>query len=246
MPFCMAESPDGLLMAGTSRGVFASPRGETAWEPVGGDDLGSIGEIIFTAGGRIAARREHRVYLLDETGTSWIDIGMAWYSLTSIADFNGGLYASANFGGVFRHTGEGAVWEQVNAGLEDLAVIDMAVLPGAGLFALTKTKGLFLLKEGASRWECFYNDGDLEMTELHAGGDILYIGTAGWGIFWTCAAAATIFECGIDVRADAIKDLSMIRVEAMQEDDSGNLYILDRNYIYRARPIRAVGSRGDR
>ena len=163
---------------------------------------------------RGAARRENRVYLLGEAGTSWIDIGMAGYRLSSIADFNGCLYASANFGGVFRYTGEGSVWEQVNTGLEDLAVMDMAVLPGAGLFAMTKNKGLFLLKEGASSWESFYHEGDLEMTVLHTSGDILYIGTAGRGIFWTCAAAATIFECGIDVRADAIQDLSLIEVEA--------------------------------
>lgn len=245
-PYCMAEGSDGRLVAGTTRGVFASPRGASEWERVGGDNLTYIREIVFTAGGRIAARREIGIYLLDETGTSWIDIGMRWYQLTSIADFNGDLYASANFGGVFRYTGVGAVWEQVNAGLGDLAVIDMAVLPGAGLFALTKNKGLFLLKEGTSCWEKFYHDASLEMTVLYAGGDILYIGTAGRGIFWTCAAAATIFECGIDVPADAIQDLSLIRVEAIQEDDSGTLYILDRNYIYRARPIRAGGSGGDR
>jgi hypothetical protein len=209
--------------------------------------------MIYLENGRIVGRTGSRVYLLDEAGTSWTLIGMEGYRLTSIASFDGGLYASANFGGVFRYTGDGAVWEQINAGLEDLKVLDLAVLTGAGLFALTSTKGLFLLKEGASLWRPFNAGNNIEMTNLHAGKDVLYAGTAGHGILWTCPVAATMFECGIGVVDAGIPDISLVSIDALQEDPSGNLYILDiiSNWrsqagIYRIRPIRAGLAAGDR
>jgi len=253
-PYCIMENPEGCLVASTSNGVFISQHDASSWDRVGGHIASSLGEIIYLENGRIAGRTGSRVYLLDDAGTSWILIGMEGYGLTSIASFEGGLYASANFGGVFRYTGEGVVWEQVNAGLKDLKVMDLAVLPGAGLFALTSTKGLFLLKEGTSSWTPFYAGNDLEMSTLHRGKDVLYAGTAGDGILWTCPVAATMFECGIGVEDAGIPDISLISIYALQEDPSGNLYMLGEinsgwggeNAIYRIRPIRAGLAAGDR
>ena len=251
-PSCIVESPEGCLVAGTSNGVFISQRDASSWDRVGGY-ISGVREIIYLKNGRMAGRTRSGVYLLDDAGASWIDIGMHGYWLTSIASFEGVLYASANFGGVFRYTGNGAVWEQVNAGLEDLKVLDLAVLPGAGLFALT-SKGLFLLKEGASSWTPFYAGNDLEMSTLHRGKDVLYAGTAGDGILWTCPVASTMFECGIGVEDAGIPDISLISIYALQENPSGNLYMLGEinsgwggeTAIYRIRPIRAVLAAGDK
>ncbi len=243
---CMAESPEGDLVAGTSRGVFTSPIDAPSWSPLGGNSVGYVYDILHLGDGRIAARRYSDIYLFENTGGAWIEIGMKGYDLTSIAQFGGRLYASADFGGVFRYTGEGAVWEQVNAGLKDLRVTDMAVLPGAGLFAGTKAGGLFLLKEGTSAWQRYGTGGNLSVTALHATEEALYVGTDGEGIFWTCADAGILFECSMDASDPDIQDFTGLFMEDIISDPAGNLYILSYRRILRMKPAGIAGNSGDR
>ena len=79
IPNCIVESPEGCLVAGTSNGVFISQRDALSWDRVGGYIASDVREMIYLENGRIAGRTGSRVYLLDDAGATWVDIGMEGY-----------------------------------------------------------------------------------------------------------------------------------------------------------------------
>lgn len=149
----LAVSDGGFILAGTSTGIYRSPLDYTGWLFVGPDSL-VISDIATGGNGcLLAGTSGGGVYISHDIGNTWANIGMEGYEITTIlVDDGGDIYAGADFGGAFRYTGEGIVWDQLNEGLENLHLNTMILSPGKMIFAGTED-GIYLLDADSLHWE---------------------------------------------------------------------------------------------
>jgi hypothetical protein len=151
---CLGEGPGGEVMAGVPYGVFLSPREDHEWS-VFVDELGyGIVDCLVFSGDTVAtATQSAGVFLAGRPDAEWEYIGLRFYDVMDLELTPGGeLLAAADFGGVFRYTGEGIVWDQVNEGLGSLEVGVLAVTGRGDVLAGTEEGGIYLLDEAGDSW----------------------------------------------------------------------------------------------
>ena len=179
---CLAIAGDSLLMAGTGDGVYVSPLDRPEWSQLSLAGS-SIRKLFAFPHDSIAAFSFHRLRISADGGKNWNDIGMQGYEINAlIRTADGDLLAGTSFGGVFRYTGEGILWDQLNEGLGDLRVNALAAARGGAILAGTES-GLFISSNGGASWRRFSKE-QLTIESVTVAGEDIFLGTER-GVFWT-------------------------------------------------------------
>lgn len=185
---CLASAGESMLIAGTSSGLYVSPADRPAWSFLGLDDR-NVGKVFAFSRDSVVAF-SNSLLISTDAGGSWRDIGLGGYEIKAlIRTADGSLLAGANFGGVFRYTGEGILWDQMNAGLGDLRVNALAVARGGDILAGTDG-GIFVSSNGGASWRRFAKEQIRITAALVVDEDIFFGGKT--GIFWTRTDGAAL------------------------------------------------------
>jgi photosystem II stability/assembly factor-like uncharacterized protein len=173
--YCLASANESMLIAGTSNGMYISPKDRPAWSRAGLEEYDA--QRLFAFPGDSVAAFTDRIFISTDGGDIWSDIGLYDYNVRAlIRTDEGRLLAGANFGGIFRYTGQGKLWDQMNTGLGDLRVNALAVTGGGEILAGTDA-GVFVSSNGGVFWRRFLKERIQVLTVLVAGEDII-LGTA--------------------------------------------------------------------
>ena len=119
--------------------------------------------------------------LFTATGTHWLGLAPDWGR------------------GVFRSFDEGRHWHQINEGLTDTTIMDLAIHSDGTLLAVTYEHGIFRSANDGDTWEPV-NDGlaDLHTTALAIAPDgIAYVGTS-TGVYRSTSTIATSAESPVE------------------------------------------------
>ncbi|MFO7915937.1 MAG: hypothetical protein R6U43_09645 [Candidatus Krumholzibacteriales bacterium] len=155
---CLEWDGAGGILAGTFDGVFRLSINDYVWTRIGLDST-RVRKLCAPEDGRIIAVTglsrfgcTGGVYETASGGADWSYLGMAGYNITGLrADYRGVLYAGTEYGGVFRYTGEGIVWEQLNSGLKSIMIFDITIDRGGKLYAGTRD-GVFSFDDSDTVW----------------------------------------------------------------------------------------------
>lgn len=178
---CLASANESILMAGTWNGIYVSPKDRPAWSLAW--LAGYNTEKVFAFPGDSIAALATSLFISTDGGSNWSDIGLNGYKIRAlIRTADGRLLAGANFGGVFRYTGEGILWDQMNAGLGDLRVNALAVTGNGDILAGTDT-GIFISSNSGVSWRRFSKE-KIQITAVLVVDEDIFFGTSK-GILWT-------------------------------------------------------------
>jgi photosystem II stability/assembly factor-like uncharacterized protein len=179
--YCFASANDSTIVAGTSDGLYVSPTNRPAWSRAG--LAGRRIEGVFPFPGDSIVVFSNDIILSTDGGTSWSQLGLDDYEMRGLVKTgDGSLLAGASFGGVFRYTGEGILWDQMNDGLGDLHVNALAVTGGGDVLAGTDA-GVFISSNGGASWRRFSKE-RIQITAVLVVGEDIFFGTEE-GVLWT-------------------------------------------------------------
>lgn len=226
---CLVNGPEATLLAGTDDGVYISREDHPDWSCAGlaGN---RVVALLTISGDSIAASTERAgLFVSADGGAEWRYAGMKGYNTRSlIKTHDGDLLVGANFGGVFRYTGDGILWDQMNAGLTDLRVTALVRLDSGDILAGTRS-GIFVSSDGGSSWWRF-NEERIDVSAMHATGEDILIGVTGRGLLWTRAGMNSLYH-----QNDGLQ--STIRV--IKSDPDRFVYVLATDEIIRsASPLK--------
>ena len=143
---------DGSILAGTLNGIYKSSISDTGWTNIGlkGKNVYKIYALSINC---ITVYCSNEGVFQKENGAEqWEYLGMHGYYITSLlVDGSGDLYAGTAYGGVFRYTGVGEIWEQLNLGFSNLKIYDLKTNSEEEILACTGD-GLYYLDKTDSCW----------------------------------------------------------------------------------------------
>jgi photosystem II stability/assembly factor-like uncharacterized protein len=217
---------DSTLIACTRNGVYISPEDGAAWSLAWLEGI-NIKQMLLLPADSAAAITNAGVILFAGGGGAWNDIGLKGYEIKALARTGDGrLFAGANFGGVFRYTGTGILWDQMNEGLGDLRVNALAVASGGAVLAGTNT-GIFVSSNGGASWSRFSNEQIAVTTMLVVGEDIMIGSTS--GVFWTRIGWGALVP-----QNDGLSRSDRSDVRSIEADSGGRLFLWTGNDFFRS------------
>jgi photosystem II stability/assembly factor-like uncharacterized protein len=180
--FALAQSPDGTVLAGTNRGIFALDAPGSSWGPRNTIQNTMLKKsTVVRKGKKVAVETrvkekawelDGRVYALDLTGDAWLastssglltsqDHGASWQGglvmgpgdyLTAAA--HGSTMAAARRDGVVVSTDAGLTWTPVKIPAS-LTHIHRAVFSADGTLWLGAREGVYFTRDQGKTWEWF-------------------------------------------------------------------------------------------
>lgn len=220
-----ASANDSVWIAGTTNNVYVSPKARPAWSFAGPEGYHTW--KVFAFPGDSVAATGHGLFVSPDGGHTWTDTGLNDYDIRAlIRTADGRLLAGANFGGVFRYTGEGILWDQMNDGLGDLRVNALAVTRGGDILAGTDT-GIFVSSNGGVFWRRFSKDQIKVTTVLVVDEDIFFGSEA--GILWTRTDGAALCP-----QNDGLPSSVTGFIRSIAVDLDHHLLILAANRLFRS------------
>ncbi len=165
---------DTVYVSGTA-GVFALPAGAASWSKVSGtnglpNQAGSAMTSDAQGAVYVAMNNTGAVFRRDTGGAQWtpLAIGLPEEGVANnlVFDGAGNLWASIFSKGVYKLAAGGAAWSEMNAGLDNLSVLALAVV-GNDLFAGNQFRGVYKLANaggGGATWAPL-NGGSMGATE---------------------------------------------------------------------------------
>jgi photosystem II stability/assembly factor-like uncharacterized protein len=226
--YSLTTANDSLLVAGTSDGVYVSPLARPEWSRVG---LGGsrVKKVFAFPGDSIVAFRNNALLVSADGGGSWNNLGMKGYEINAlIGGADGGLIAGTSFGGVFRYTGEGILWDQMNEGLGDLHVNALAAARGGEILAGTET-GVFISSNGGASWRRFSND-RIWINDIRVEDKDVFIGSTK-GVF-----RATLGTAVLRPQNDGLLSYDLYSIISIALDPGGRLLLLTERRLLRSSP----------
>ena len=189
---CLARVTDSTVAAGTWDGIYISPTDRPDWS-LAGLRGNRIERIFPISDDSIAAYAESKgLFVSSNGGGEWRLVGLEGYNVTAlIRTRDGVLIAGTNFGGIFRYTGEGIVWDQMNAGLGSLRVNALAVISNGDILAGTD-EGLFISSDTGTSWRRFGTT-KFTVTTMLVVDEAIFIGTELNGVYWTRTGISELY-----------------------------------------------------
>jgi photosystem II stability/assembly factor-like uncharacterized protein len=157
--FAVAEISPGVLLAGSSYGIYRTADKGKNWVPVnsGLQPITAVYCFAVTAS-RIFAGAYNGVYMSADNGLNWAPVNTGLPvnpNVKAIISCNGAIFAGGN-DGVFRSTDNGSSWTAVNAGLPaNPLVTAMACAKSGVIFVGTNGKGFFKSTNNGTTWTDF-------------------------------------------------------------------------------------------
>ena len=223
---CLASAHESILMAGTRNGIYASPKDRPAWSLFGLEGI-NVEKVFVFPGDSIAAFAHSSLLISADGGSSWSDIGLIGYEIRALVRTgDGALLAGANFGGVFRYTGEGKLWDQMNAGLDDVRVNALAVTRGGAILAGTDT-GIFISSNGGASWSRFSRE-QIQIRSMLVVGEDMFFAT-NKGVLWTRTAGSVPSR-----QNDGILGPDVSTVLSIAADPHDRLFLFTTRSLYRS------------
>jgi ligand-binding sensor domain-containing protein len=169
--YCLERGEGSILIAGTGDGIYASREDRAAWSRIG--FAGHFARRVFVISRDSIAAFENTVWLSIDGGATWRDLGLNGYDVRALVRApDGDLLAGANFGGVFRYTGEGTVWDQANDGLNG-PTVNALVLTRFGDIIAGTDAGMFISSDDAASWRPYCREKPKILSMLFAGEDLV-------------------------------------------------------------------------
>lgn len=154
----LVDNGMGDILAGTVNGIFRTSTENPEWVRAGLDSMKVRGLYSFDDGSVAAFVTaadygwKDGIYKSGDGGNSWIYLGMCGYHIKCAeADNEGKVYAGTLFGGVFRYTGEGKVWEQLNRGLSSNRVYELEADQAGCMYAISR-EVIYRFNEADTSW----------------------------------------------------------------------------------------------
>ena len=157
--YCLEPAGGSAVLAGTASGVFRASLDEPEWENIGPGHAaiyeiysGDENYMAVTAENRLWSSFRNGIYRTEDGGESWDYLGMEGYDINCVeGDEEGSLYTGTEYGGVFRYSGSGEVWEQLNSNIPALRINDLEFDPEGRLNAAT-ADGVCRFEAERGRW----------------------------------------------------------------------------------------------
>ena len=223
---CLSIADDSLLMAGTADGVYVSPLDRPEWSQLALAQ-NSIRRLFAFPHDSIAATIGYGLFLSADGGSAWKDIGMRGYEISAmIRTADGRLLAGTSFGGVFRYTGEGILWDQLNEGLADLNVTALAVMRGGEILAGTGS-GLFISSNGGASWRLFSKE-RLPIVSILVAGEDIFLGTS-HSVIWT-----RVDRPVPSVQSEGLEHSDLYSIRSIAKDPDDHLLLLTDRRLFRS------------
>lgn len=180
-------SPNGMLYAGTSSGVFRSRDKGATWAAASNGLPDKVAEVLALApdGTLYAGTSGGSVFRSEDQGGTWTrpNGGLTDKAVEALAFApDGTLYAGTSGRGVFRSADKGATWAAASSGLTSLYVIALALAPDGILYAGTYG-GVFRSADKGATWT-EANNGLISIAQklVFAPDGTLYAGTWNRGV----------------------------------------------------------------
>jgi photosystem II stability/assembly factor-like uncharacterized protein len=153
---CMAVGDGDSLLVGTWEGVYKYSEDQSQWKYIG------LSHEIVTC--VYMAKKDHvrasvhaatsygELYETRDDGENWSYLGMEGYTVNCMQLVDEGfIHVGTEYGGVFRYTGVGIAWDQLNCGLGSLRLFDFEMDSEGRLLAGTGD-GIYCLGDGGNCW----------------------------------------------------------------------------------------------
>jgi photosystem II stability/assembly factor-like uncharacterized protein len=223
--YCLASANDSTIVAGTSDGLYVSPTNRPAWSRTG--LAGQTILRVFPFPGDSITVFSNGIRLSTDGGASWSQLGLNDYHILALVKTDDGtLLAGASFGGVFRYTGEGILWDQMNEGLGDLNVNTLTVTGGGDVLAGTDA-GVFISSNGGVSWRRFSRE-RIEITAALVVGEDIFFGSEE-GVLWTRTDGSALIR-----QNDGIPSSKLSGIISIAANPDGYLCLLTFSDIYRS------------
>lgn len=148
------------LIAGTAKGVYVKPEGQTNWLLLGLENIPVYSTVATKSGVVFCATNAYGLFAFDSKSQLWSTVKersesaadmFLPYSL--LVDNDGVVYTSAYGKGVSRSLDNGATWNAINAGLVEKDVTSMCLFNYTQVVVGTESHGLLMFDEQTSSWE---------------------------------------------------------------------------------------------
>ncbi|MGD1047724.1 MAG: hypothetical protein ABR899_03090 [Candidatus Krumholzibacteriaceae bacterium] len=234
--YCLASAGDSTLMAGTSGGVYISPEDRPAWSLAGPE--GNYIKKLFALPGDSIAAFGKGMFISADGGKNWSEIGLDGYNVLALVRTAGGrLLAGANFGGVFRYTGQGILWDQMNGGLSDLRVNALAVTRNGDILAGTDT-GIFISSNEGASWRR-YSKEKTQITNVLVVGKDVFFGSEE-GVLWTRTDGSAI-----SLQNGGLSPIDISTVRAIAADPRDYLFLFTARGVFKSsQPTKELSPSG--
>ena len=228
---------DQTLLAGSSRGLFASFDQGRSWIPRAENQvIEEVFSLLATDDGPIFAGTQSALYKSENNGLTWdiMDINVDNPMIYALVEGqHGDLYAGSLNHGVFRSPDGGITWTTVTTGLNDLRIRTLAFSKVGDLYAGTEN-GIFRLPNQMNSWETA-NDGLPQFMDRNVNTIVSY--PSGKLLAGTSSG---IFEADADLRVwqPLVRDLGNRStaggVIAVVQNNEGHLYAATRQGVFRS------------
>jgi photosystem II stability/assembly factor-like uncharacterized protein len=223
--YCLASAGESTLIAGTSNGVYVSPEDRPAWSLAGLAGHG-VSKVFAFSEDSIAAFA-NGLFVSVDGGKGWSEIGLDGYSIRALVRTDDGkLLAGANFGGIFRYTGQGILWDQMNGGLGDLRVNALAVTRSGDILAGTET-GIFISSNDGVSWRRYWKE-TTEITNALVVDEDIFFGFRE-GVLWTRTDGSTL-----SVQNDGLSPIDVSTVRSIAADPHDYLFLLTARSVFKS------------
>ncbi len=208
----IAKGEGGTLYASTfGGGVFALPKGETAWQAIN-EGLGNLEVVSFAVSGDelYAGAAYGGVYKRSDPGAAWEYIGLREEFVSALAVDRAHRVFAGTDKGVFLLEPTGIAWKEASAGLQGKDVWALTVDKHGTVYAGTNGAGVLAWSRERGRWNAFKTQpADLHISSMVLeSGNRFTVGTAK-GVFQTIDSGVTWQRLGEDSENQGISALVM-------------------------------------
>lgn len=225
------EGINGIVLGGTSNGLFLSSDNGNTWNKVFSFIIpANLFKMAKNSKGIVYGASIGTIVKSDSSYTDWMPYktGLGANNVNALAiNSKDEIFAGMTNKGVYRRAEGDSAWKQVITGIDSVTVLSLTIDSNDGIFAGTAGKGFFHSSNNGDTWDKIDNIiASFDVSSLIIANNTLFAGTLGHGVFISVDNGLNWnpVNNGIVTFDSIIKSLQMI-------DD--NIYAGTNNGIYK-------------
>lgn len=206
------ETSDGILLCGTTQGLYKSWDYGDHWQSIsGGEDAFAFLDVQSTPSGMYVSLFYNGIRRSYDAGQTWQPVTSDdWTSLNIIVVKDSFLFVNTN-NSVWRSTNDGDSWSKLTIDNNVNSLTTLELSPDGELFAGTYNKKIYRSSNNGDTWTHIYSPTNDARSFAFYGNDIVYAATSFSGLYksidngdnWTMLPALSGTNGAFDINANS-------------------------------------------